>query len=131
MRSRIVLPLFAAMLMIGALASAEAPQQAVAPTAPSGSAGDGDALPAFLLAPAGSACQASPVKAQLPDVLHPFAPQPAALTCGSCSSDGCAGARPNTSCEYVSGGSYHLAQCQVESTCSTGGFLCVCASEAP
>jgi hypothetical protein len=59
------------------------------------------------------------------DAVPPAVPLISPLTCGACSASGCVGGHDGTPCS--SGG--QPLHCYVESSCTTGGALCICASE--
>jgi hypothetical protein len=61
-----------------------------------------------------------------PPALGAPAPQALALMCGTCSGV-CSGAVPNSVCL----GGTKPKRCQIQDTCSTGGFSCVCTNLAP
>ena len=112
--------------------SAPAPAPAAAAVTASAPATAG-ASEASAVAPAAAGplfCAASASQLRLP-ALAPVAPQATAITCGSCSSSYCVGQKPNASCYYLSGGTYHLAHCQLDSSCGDGSFYCECTNNAP
>jgi hypothetical protein len=108
MKSRIALLVVGAFLLVVPLAVADA-------GAPISS----------LFTPEGSACGVSSSVAPLPG-LNPFAPQDKALTCGACSGV-CSGATVNSIC---AGGSFPK-HCQLQSSCPTGGWTCICTNLPP
>lgn len=137
MKTRWILSSLAGLLVIGSLAGAEnlgqtgAPAAALTATSPAG----------FLAALGSTSCSAGGSVAALPTLptlqllrslpaLNP-APSPTAVLCGSCSTNGCAGAPFNSGCDYLSGGTYHTGRCQADFTCSNGGTWCICTNNAP
>jgi hypothetical protein len=85
----------------------------------------------LLAGPLARSCSATatPFVAQLP-ADGPVAPRPTSLTCGSCSGS-CAGLPFNAQCYYLGGGTYHIAHCQADFTCSDGSDWCLCTNNAP
>jgi hypothetical protein len=135
MRFRFVLLTLAAALLLAtaALADSQVPAAAAAP-APAVTTAAAVAAPMDLLAgPLARSCSATATSfvTQLP-ADGPAAPHPtAAPTCGSCSTNGCAGLPFNAQCYYLSDGGYHLAHCQPDFTCSNGSDWCICTNNPP
>lgn len=125
MKRRTTLLGLAAFLLMGAVASAQAPAPEEKAGAP---------VPAAV-APATST-EAPSCTAKSGDFWSLTVGQaPAAkvtVTCGSCSPNSyCQGAAPNSTCWYLGGGVYHVAKCQIQDTCGDGTFYCVCTNAPP